>query len=582
LAANEVRSFDPTPGSASIDNVYAATLNVIATEAVGAGHLRLFPCGGATPVVSSLNFDAKGEATNLVTVPAGQDGRICVFASIATEVVIDEFATLQAPGLAKRLTISGATLFPTFDATGLDYDMICPTAGEDLTIEAIGTPQVVVTIDGLPTTMVTTKHLAVDGLMRVKFDRGAESTEYGFRCLPPDFPPYTIDRPGSTQPGWYLGGMGWSAPPTSKFIVIMNHHGAVVWYKRTNNQFVLDVKPWPSGSSLPAVAWTPQLGPAFGTDPARGYRVTSLDGHLIAELKSSAGTPTDHHDIVSLPGGGRTMITYVENRPDLSMTNLQPVATPPVVLTSSEQPIDNLIQEFGPGGTVPVWEWDSFDHFNQLETSTVPQRFVTPTSPAPEGTIDLLHINSIERQPDGDYIVSARHLDAVFRIDYPSGEVLWKLGGNSVANKDGAAHMTIIGDPLGGPKRMHDARLNAAGVLTMFDNQSGMGRPPRVVAYQIDETAHTATMLWQRTYPDPAGRSFGLGSARVNPDGSVSVSWGGLKPLFEELDSQGNRSLAITDPAPGALSYRFIKEPTATFDRQQLLLFAGGNATPPP
>jgi Arylsulfotransferase (ASST) len=582
LAANEVRSFDPTPSSALIDNVYSATLNVIATEAVGAGHLRLFPCGGATPTVSSLNFDAKGEATNLVTVPVGQDGRICVFASIATQVVIDEFATLQAPGLAKRLVITGGVPFPTFDATGLDYDMICPAAGADLSIFAVGTPQVVVAIDGVATTALTVKHLAVDGLLRLKFTRGAESTEYTLRCLPPDFPPYNIDRPIAPQPGWYLGGMGWSAATVGRFIVILDNHGAVIWYKRTDNQFVLDVKPWPSGSPVPALAWTPQLGPAFGTNPARGYRVTSLDGHLVAELKSVVGSDTDHHDMISLPGGNRTMITYVERSgAPVNMLPLQPVASPGVVLTNSETPIDSYIQELAPNGTL-LFDWHSDLHFNLLETSIVPQRFVTPDAPAPKGGIDLLHINSIDRQPDGDYIVSARHLDAVFRIDHATGTVMWKLGGNSVPNHDGAAHMTIIGDPLGGPKRMHDARLNADGVLTMFDNQSGTGQAPRVVAYQLDETAHTATMLWQRPYPIAAGSSFGLGSARLQPNGSVVISWGVLQPMLEELDSAGNRLLAVTDPAPGAISYRFIKEPPATFDREQLLQLAGGNAAPPP
>ncbi len=116
----------------------------------------------------------------------------------------------------------------------------------------------------------------------------------------------------------------------------------------------------------------------------------------------------------------------------------------------------------------------------------------------------------------------------------------------------------------------------------MFDNQSGTGHPPRAVAYQLDETAHTATMLWQRTYPNPAASSFGLGSARLTPDGSVVISWSVLQPMMEELDANGNRMLAVSDPAPGALSYRFIKEPLATFDRQVLLQFAGGNAQPPP
>ena len=154
---------------------------------------------------------------------------------------------------------------------GLDYDMICPAGGADLTIDAVGTTQVAVTIDGATATAAVTRHLITDGLTRVRFTRGAESVEYTFRCLPPDFPPYNVDRPGSPQPGWYLGGMGWSVPPTSKFIVILDNHGAVVWYKRTDNQFVLDAKPWTNGN----IAWTPQLGAAFGELPAAGIGSTA-------------------------------------------------------------------------------------------------------------------------------------------------------------------------------------------------------------------------------------------------------------------------------------------------------------------
>ena len=56
MAANEVRSFDPTPDSSAVDNVYAATLNVIATEGAGAGHLRLYPVRWCDPdgVVTQL------------------------------------------------------------------------------------------------------------------------------------------------------------------------------------------------------------------------------------------------------------------------------------------------------------------------------------------------------------------------------------------------------------------------------------------------------------------------------------------------------------------------------------------------
>lgn len=570
MAANEVRAFDPTPGTGG-DNVYAAVLNVIATEGVHAGHLRVFPCGTATPLISTVNFADTGEATNLITVATGHDGMICVFANVQTEVVIDEFGVLQAPGLAKTLAIAGATPFPSFDPVAQDYAMICPTGGADIGIDAQGTPLVDVTIDGEVVTGLATRHIAVDSYVTVRFRRGAELAEYTLRCLPPDFPPYTVDRPGAPQPGWYMGTLGWSVNPAiGKFVVILDNHGAPVWYKRTA-QPVIDVKPWTNGN----VAWTPLLGAAFGTTPARGYRVTALNGTLVDELKTSAGTSTDHHDLLSIPGGNRAMITYV-------------VRSGPVDLTAfgagffnDDTALDSVIEELAPNGTA-VWTWNSSAHFATAET-TFPVRF-NPPATSHGGAVDMLHINSIDRQPNGDYIVSARHLDAVFRIDRATDKVLWKLGGAGTAsNPDNAHSMMIIGDPLNGPKRMHDARLSSTGLLTMFDNRSGTGQPPRVVAYQLDEAAFTATMVWQHTYPVAGLFSFGLGSARRNSDGSYVISWtgGNLQPVLEEVDAQGNRLLAVTDQNLSQ-SYRFIKVAPATFSRQTLLQTAGGSAQAPP
>jgi hypothetical protein len=368
-----------------------------------------------------------------------------------------------------------------------------------------------------------------------------------------------------------MGTLGWSVNPNvGKFVVILDNHGAPVWYKRTE-QPVIDVKPWTNGN----LAWTPLLGAAFGTTPARGYRVTALNGTLVEELKTWAGTSTDHHDLLSLPGGNRAMITYVLRGSTVDLTSFGSGYFP------NDFALDSEIQELNSNDNV-VWTWNSDAHFNTAET-TFPVRF-NPPATSHNGAVDMLHINSIDRQPNGDYIVSARHLDAVFRIDRTSGDVLWKLGGAGTAlNPDNAAAMTISGDPLGGPKRMHDARLSPTGLLTMFDNRSGTGQSPRVVAYQLDETAHTATMVWQHTYPTPGLFSFGLGSARRNGDGSYVISWtgGNLQPVLEEVDAQGNRLLAVTDQNLSQ-SYRFIKVAPATFSRQTLLQTAGGSAQAPP
>jgi hypothetical protein len=102
-----------------------------------------------------------------------------------------------------------------------------------------------------------------------------------------------------------------------------------------------------------------------------------------------------------------------------------------------------------------------------------------------------------------------------------------------------------------------------------------------VVAYQPDEAAPHGDNALAANVPNPAGFSFGLGSARQNPDGSLIISWGALRPLFEELDAQGQRLLAVTEAAPDALAHRFLKEPLGSYDRQVLMQFAGGDAEAP-
>src|SRR5699024_4499952 len=113
---------------------------------------------------------------------------------------------------------------------------------------------------------------------------------------------------------------------------------------------------------------------------------------------------------------------------------------------------------------------------------TFPQRFGLYPAEPHGGEVDPFHLNSLAHVDDGsgDYVVSARHLDAVFRVDRTTKKVEWKLGG-AEPGTDPKPHLTVIGDPFGGPLRPHDARL-VGDVLTLFDNRSGTSQPARAVA----------------------------------------------------------------------------------------------------
>jgi hypothetical protein len=242
-----------------------------------------------------------------------------------------------------------------------------------------------------------------------------------------------------------------------------------------------------------------------------------------------------------------------------------------------------VIQEVRADNT-EIWRWTMSDYFDPA-SSTFPINFESTPGFAGTGW-DVFHINAIDRvESDGDYIVTARHVDGVFRVDHPSGDVLWTLGTPMARNVQPAGpvapQLTIIGDPYNGPKRPHDARL-VGDVLTILDNQAGMpGRQSRAVAYRIDEVALTATLLWEIRNNSPFTGDT-LGSAQLTGD-SVLVNWGaGLQPLIEEYTTNGTRLMSIGLPG-GGNSYRTLKYPTADFDANTLRANTGGAAvTSPP
>jgi hypothetical protein len=74
----------------------ALSLNVAVSEPEGAGFLTVYPCGASMPLASNLNFALGQTVSNHVTATLGSTGKICVFASRTTNVVIDVEGTYSA------------------------------------------------------------------------------------------------------------------------------------------------------------------------------------------------------------------------------------------------------------------------------------------------------------------------------------------------------------------------------------------------------------------------------------------------------------------------------------------------------
>ena len=577
LEAGEVRSFDPVAGTSNATDAAAAMLNFVSTDAADAGFLTAFPCGGSVPNVSTLNYVRGEAATNLATIELGVDRRVCIVSSVRTNVIVDVFAVMTAPPGSpfERLSFDEPA-WPPFDPAAGEYVVECGagsgSSSVEMNLDLLPFTTASISVSGGPARPVDTGPVTVemrtDQLLTLATVRQGVAKNYHFRCVPLDFPRLEVLRPGDPAAGWYLTTSGFASPNPSEngpFLMILDHYGAPVWYKRTP-QPMMDLKRLSDGR----LAFTPSRGP-FGILEAQGYWLTSLAGTGTIKHRTTNPAPdelpTDHHDYLELPGGPnrRAHVSY----PIVRDVDLRPFGG------EVDDFADGVIQEVDAGDNA-IWQWTMSDHFDPA-SAPFPQDF--RSTPGFENTgWDVFHINALDREADGDYVVTVRHMDGVFRVDYPSGDVLWTLG-TPPSTDAGASQLTIVGDPFGGPKRPHDARLNG-NVLTMLDNQAGTGRPSRAVAYTIDVAAGTATMLWEIRNSQVGGAT--LGSVQRADDGSVLINWGaGLQPIIDERTPDGTRLMAVGLPNSGN-SYRTVKYAPEAFDVGQLRATAGGSLTPPP
>jgi hypothetical protein len=177
---------------------------------------------------------------------------------------------------------------------------------------------------------------------------------------------------------------------------------------------------------------------------------------------------------------------------------------------------------------------------------------------------------------DGTVLFTARHTDAVYAVDPDTGDIVWKLGGTNTPES-----LTIVGDALGSPRRMHDVQVLPNGNISIFDNRTSLpfaggavSGPARYVEYDIDTAANTATMVRQvrRANGDFSGA---MGSARLQPDGGVVLNWGAVPgPIFTETDADGTTVFELFMTGANA-SYRTVKVPPSTFDITELRQHAG-------
>jgi hypothetical protein len=333
---------------------------------------------------------------------------------------------------------------------------------------------------------------------------------YYARCLPSDFPTYSSTVTGHPGAEGYLLTLG-------SYSVVFDPSGVPVW--------------WDTGVGTPSATepnYAEFVNPstiAWGT--AKGsFQLVGLNGRV---EKTIGGGPFqfDTHDFKILPNGDYLGFERVNRVVNLSSWGK----------SSKSTIIDDVIVEINPAGKI-VWTWSAAAHIN-VSTANVDWRNQYP---------DVIHMNSLWYDGHGGIIFSARHLNAVYRIDMATGAITWKLGGTETPQS-----LKFTSSPY--PTNFsgqHDAQLLPDGQLTLHDDGTRADRPPRGLLITINTNRMTATINKQVT-DSRATYSGCCGSAIRLPDLDWVISWG-ENDFMTELSRTGVPQITIT--YPGQFSYR--------------------------
>ncbi|MGE3800592.1 MAG: aryl-sulfate sulfotransferase [Candidatus Kapaibacterium sp.] len=234
---------------------------------------------------------------------------------------------------------------------------------------------------------------------------------------------------------------------------------------------------------------------------------------------SSSGKVVRRHESVTTPETGVHELRLYPDGSSLLYGVIHPIVDMTTFDGWDAVEIQHCIVEYRrPDGSLFTWSTadgmdyaDSFDHYQG--------------SPA-----DPYHLNAIDRDSDGNLLISLRNASQVVKVNSQTGEVVWRLGGKR-------SDFTFVDDPLNGFARQHGIRRLPNGNVILFDNGNEHTPPvSRAVEYALDESAMTARLIWE--FRDTTF-AFAMGFADRLPNGNTLICYG-TSQIIREVTPEGD------------------------------------------
>lgn len=300
----------------------------------------------------------------------------------------------------------------------------------------------------------------------------------------------------------------------------------------------------------------------------RGYsrgqsRIFSTNLTSVRSVQSLNGlSPLDQHEF-NIVGNSSLVIVYHPERYDLSAFN---------ITTGEGWIMDTKFQDIDLETNEVLFEWSPIEHVALSEGYVLPNTTeVVGTGFNALSPWDFFHINSVDKDSESSYLISARHTNTLYKINGTDGSIIWRCGGRS-------SDFEFL-NGLNWSSQ-HDARWlyqnDSTEVISLFDNASNgfQETASRSAGYiiQINKNAQPPNVELIRSYPAPEGQTISAsqGSLQIlDPDdylnSDVWIGWGS-QPIVSRSSSDGTILYVANVATTGPMNYRsrFVSNLTLT------------------
>ena len=311
---------------------------------------------------------------------------------------------------------------------------------------------------------------------------------------------------------------------------VIDRNGYLVWWSKSDN-LLLDFNFHPE-KKISTFTTTDSTGIAL-------HIVLDSNMNPIDTTRVTQGFLGDIHDFQLLPNGHKLITGANRVAFDLSNYSFNSIKGSNSTIVKS-----TIVQEFDNNDSL-VFHWDGIDHIH-------PSEFIDATYRYDSTSFDYTHVNAIEVDDDGNYLLSMRNTNSLVKIDRVNGtgNIIWRLGGK-------LSDFKFIGDTILFSGQ-HDIRKLTDGTYSLFDNSNSKeDKITRVANYKLDTLNMTAELVQEYKHPTKV-YARAMGSYQHLEDNFRMINWGLVQrpdPTFTLIDK--NDEILVELFLPDSLySYR--------------------------